>query len=50
MVIKRVVVFVYRLLINPCYGCVREGDCELYTMSHGFCGDRGLNYYEKRVE
>lgn len=35
---------------DPCYGCVREYNCELYDMHNTFCGDWGLSYYEKRKD
>lgn len=41
----KLIEFLYRFFINPCHGCKREGNCELYNLCHGFCGDHGLNYW-----
>lgn len=50
---KRILKELMRMFIrlgDPCYGCVREYNCELYDMHNTFCGDWGLSYYEKRKE
>lgn len=51
--LKRFLKEVLRMFIrfgDPCYGCVREFDCELYDVRHGYCGDWGLSYYERRKD
>ncbi len=35
-----------RLFVDPCYKCVREGDCSLYRKG-GYCGDWTLCCYEE---
>lgn len=50
---KRILKELMRMFIrlgDPCYGCVREFDCELYDVRHGYCGDWGLSYYERRKD
>ena len=37
----------YRLFVNPCHRCIREGNCELFRMQ-GFCGDWGECWYEEK--
>lgn len=37
----------HRLFIDPCYKCVREGECALFD-KHGYCGDWTLDFYEER--
>ena len=39
----------FRLFIDPCHKCVREGDCELFRKK-GYCGDWTLDYYEERTK
>lgn len=51
--IKRFLKGLARLLVRlgyPCYGCVREFDCELYDAHGRFCGDWGLSYYEGKKD
>lgn len=44
--IKYLKITLYRIFIDPCYGCVRKGNCELYN-KRGFCGDWGICWWEK---
>lgn len=43
---NKILRFFYRFFIDPCYGCKRHGNCELYDMRHKFCGDWTANYWE----
>lgn len=40
--------FLVRLLINPCYGCVRRGRCDLSRLLGLYCGDLGMDFYEEK--
>ena len=42
--------FLIRLLINPCYGCVRRGRCELFKLSGRYCGDLGVSFYSRKED
>ena len=46
---KSIKLTLFRLFIDPCHKCVREGDCEMFRKG-GYCGDWGLDYYEERTE
>ena len=41
-IVKVIIEFMYRLLINPHHEDTRQ--------EHKFCGDCGMNYYEAKVE
>ena len=39
--------FIYRFFVDPCYGCKRYGNCELFDRKCQFCGNWGPNYWEE---
>ena len=42
--------FLVRLLINPCYGCVRRGRCDLSRLLGLYCGDLGMSFYSRKED
>lgn len=48
-IFKRIADILIRLA-DPCHGCAREYDCELYNTRNGYCGYWGMSFYKRKEE